>query len=254
MTDESKDASPGEAWFGYRRVARREKTALVRDLFSGVAARYDLMNDLMSGGIHRLWKAAMVGQLAPRDGEAILDLAGGTGDIAFRLLAAAPEAEIAVCDLTPAMLEAGRARWIDANRGEAATWICGDAQRLPFPEMRFDACAIAFGLRNVADAGAALAEAHRVLKPGGRFLCLEFSRLGLPLLERLYDLYSFRILPWLGETVAGSRDSYLYLAESIRRFPGQEALAGLMGEAGFRRVRYRNFSGGVACLHSGWRV
>ncbi len=241
-------------WFGYRRVTPAEKAAGVKGVFDSVAPSYDLMNDLMSLGVHRLWKAAMVEQLAPRPAETILDVAGGTGDIAFRIRAAAPESRVTICDLTPAMLRRGRDRAIDRNFLSGFDWVCGNAEALPFPEMRFDAYTIAFGLRNVADPKAALAEAYRALRPGGRFLCLEFSRVALPWLGRLYDLYSFRILPWLGEAIAKDRESYLYLAESIRRFPAQDELAGLIAAAGFRRIAYRNFSGGIVALHSAWRI
>ena len=249
------------AWFGFRAVAAGEKASLVRAVFDSVADRYDLMNDLMSGGIHRLWKAAMIDRLAPRPGQRLIDVAGGTGDIAFRFLerAGGPGrgTRAVVCDLTPAMLRIGRDRAID--RGRVGTeggidWVAGDAEALPVADMRFDAYTIAFGLRNVTRIGRALAEARRVLKPGGRFLCLEFSRVGLPLLARLYDLYSFRVLPALGAAVTGDGDAYRYLVESIRRFPPQDELAARIAEAGLAQVRFRNLSGGIAALHSAWRI
>jgi demethylmenaquinone methyltransferase / 2-methoxy-6-polyprenyl-1,4-benzoquinol methylase len=246
-----------EVDFGFRRVPREEKRGLVGAVFESVAPRYDLMNDLMSGGVHRLWKAELVDRLRPRPGEAVLDLAGGTGDVALRILErveARGGARIVVCDLTVAMLETGRDRALDQGILGGIAWIAGDAQALPLADASLDACAIAFGLRNVTDVAAALAEIRRVLKPGGRFFCLEFSRVVLPWLAALYDLYSFQVLPLLGECVAGDRDAYQYLVESIRRFPAQEELERLMREAGFGRVGHRNLSGGIAAIHSGWRL
>jgi demethylmenaquinone methyltransferase/2-methoxy-6-polyprenyl-1,4-benzoquinol methylase len=242
-------------WFGFRRVGTDEKPALVRGLFERVAGRYDLMNDLMSGGIHRLWKAAMIDWLAPRPDQLLLDVAGGTGDIAMRFLKkAGGEARVVVCDLTPAMLAVGRDRALDQGVIRGIDWVAGDAQALPLAPRSVDAYTIAFGLRNVTDIDRALAEARRVLKPGGRFLCLEFSQVVLPLLKELYDLYSFRLLPWMGQVVAGDRDAYVYLVESIRRFPDQEALLARIAAAGFGLPSYRNLSGGIAALHSAWRL
>jgi demethylmenaquinone methyltransferase/2-methoxy-6-polyprenyl-1,4-benzoquinol methylase len=247
-------AGPGETWFGFERVTTRRKTELVRGVFDSVAGKYDLMNDLMSGGIHRLWKAAMIDWLAPRPGQQFVDVGGGTGDIACRILDRAPGAHVTVCDLTPAMLEVGRDRAIDQGRLSGLSWVSGNAEHLPMPDMRFDAYTIAFCLRNVGDLQQGLRDAYRVLKPGGRFLCLEFSHVAVPALAKLYDLYSFKLLPWLGGRIAGDRDSYQYLVESIRRFPTQDNLAGAMTAAGFQQVKYRNLSGGIAALHSGWRV
>jgi demethylmenaquinone methyltransferase/2-methoxy-6-polyprenyl-1,4-benzoquinol methylase len=249
-------AMEGEkAWFGYRRVETAEKPRLVRDIFERVAGRYDLMNDLMSGGIHRLWKAAMIDWLAPRPGQVLLDVAGGTGDIARRFLArAGGGARVVVCDLTPAMLAVGRDRAIDVGLVRGIDWVAGDAAALPLADRSVDAYTIAFGLRNVADIDRALSEARRVLRPGGRFLCLEFSHIVLPQLRQLYDLYSFRVLPWMGRIVAGDRDAYVYLVESIRRFPDQPALAERLAAAGLERASYRNLSGGIAALHSAWRI
>ncbi|HVJ33843.1 MAG TPA: class I SAM-dependent methyltransferase [Terriglobia bacterium] len=244
----------GEAWFGFERVTARRKTELVRGVFDSVAGKYDLMNDLMSGGVHRLWKSAMIDWLAPRTGQRFIDVGGGTGDIACRILDRAPGSHVTVCDLTPAMLEVGRDRALDQGRLEGLSWVSGNAEHLPAPDMTFDAYTIAFCLRNVGDRVQALRDAYRVLKPGGRFLCLEFSHVALPPLAKLYDLYSFKLLPWLGARIAGDRDSYQYLVESIRRFPTQDTLAGEMAEVGFRQVKYRNLSGGIAALHSGWRV
>jgi len=241
-------------WFGFRRIEPGQKAALVQGVFSSVAGKYDLMNDLMSGGIHRLWKSAMIDWLNPRANWNSLDVAGGTGDIAFRILERQPSAHVTVCDLTPAMLEVGRDRAIDKGILSGLDWVSGNAEDLPFEEMRFDSYTIAFGLRNVGRQQRALEEAYRTLRPGGRFLCLEFSHVGLPALARLYDAYSFKVLPWLGQQVAGDRDSYQYLVESIRKFPTQDNLAGMMSAAGFRNVSYRNLTGGIAALHSGWRV
>jgi demethylmenaquinone methyltransferase / 2-methoxy-6-polyprenyl-1,4-benzoquinol methylase len=247
-----------ETWFGFRRVDAAEKTELVRGVFSSVAGRYDLMNDLMSGGIHRLWKGAMIDWLNPRNGQRFLDVGGGTGDIAFRIHERAPETEITVCDLTPEMLSVGRDRAIDrgilGSGPGGIDWISGNAESLPVGEMHFDAYTIAFCLRNVGDQAKALREAYRSLRPGGRFLCLEFSHVAVPALAKLYDVYSFQVLPWLGQHVAQDRDSYQYLVESIRRFPTQDHLAGMITEAGFQNVSYRNLTAGIAALHSGWRI
>ncbi len=245
------------ASFGFREVARAEKAPLVQGVFRSVAGRYDLMNDLMSGGIHRLWKREMVAWLDPKPGMAHLDVAGGTGDIAFRILKQVGQDKagpMTICDLTPEMLEVGRNRAIDHGITGGIRWVCGDAQRLPFPDRSMAAYTIAFGLRNVTDIDLALAEARRVLKPGGRFLCLEFSHVVVPLLSQMYDRFSFSVLPWLGEKVADDRDSYQYLVESIRRFPDQESLIARMAVAGFGESRYRNLTGGIAALHSAWRL
>jgi demethylmenaquinone methyltransferase/2-methoxy-6-polyprenyl-1,4-benzoquinol methylase len=241
--------------FGYRRVKAEDKAGLVRGVFDSVAARYDLMNDLMSGGIHRLWKGEMIDRLAPRAGELFLDVAGGTGDIALRILRrAGPSARIVLCDINEAMLNVGRDRAIDANIIAGIEYVVGDAERLPVASGSIDAYTIAFGLRNVTRIDTALREARRVLKPGGRFLCLEFSHVAPASLARAYDLYSFNVLPALGQIVAGDRQSYRYLAESIRRFPRQDELTTLMREAGFEQVRHRNLTAGIAALHSGWRI
>jgi demethylmenaquinone methyltransferase/2-methoxy-6-polyprenyl-1,4-benzoquinol methylase len=237
-------------------VAPEEKPALVREIFSSVARRYDLMNDLMSAGVHRLWKDQFVDWLNPQPRMAVLDVAGGTGDIAFRVAkrtrAKGEQAQITVCDINLPMLEQGRRR-PEANTANIA-WVCGDAENLPIEDAGQDAYTIAFGIRNATHLADVLAEAYRVLKPGGRFLCLEFSRVAAPGLDRLYDLYSFSVLPRLGEIVAGDGAAYRYLAESIRRFPAQGAFARLIGEAGFGQVKYRNLSGGIAAMHSGWKV
>ena len=252
-----KQGNPGEAPtadFGFRAVPREEKERLVRGVFDSVARRYDLMNDLMSGGVHRLWKDILIDRLRPRDGMELLDVAGGTGDIAFRFLKRAPGAHVTVCDINASMLEVGRNRAFDRARVHGIDWVCGDAEALPFEDSSIDAYTIAFGLRNVTDKDAALREARRVLRPGGRFLCLEFSQVVLPMLGPLYDRYSFKALPAIGGMVAGDRDAYQYLAESIRRFPPQQELAGMMREAGFDLVEWQNLSGGICAIHSGWRT
>jgi len=244
-----------ETDFGFRRVPADEKAALVRGVFDSVATRYDLMNDLMSLGVHRLWKSVLLDTLRPRPGTTLLDVAGGTGDVAFGYVErAGGGARAVVCDINGEMVAVGRDRSIDRARLDDVLWVCGDAEALPFPSGSVDACTIAFGLRNVTRIDAALAEMRRVLKPGGRFLCLEFSHVVIPALDRLYDLYSFRVLPALGRLVAGDRHAYEYLVESIRRFPPQAELAGRMTAAGFDRVTWRNLSGGIVALHSGWRL
>jgi len=241
--------------FGYRDVDPDAKAGLVRGVFDRVAGRYDLMNDLMSLGVHRLWKDAMVDWLAPRPGLVHADLGGGTGDIAFRIRDRVDAgATIAVIDINEQMVRVGRDRAYDGNAFTGLHWIVGDAMALPLPARAMDSVTIAFAIRNVTRIDRALAEIFRVLKPGGRFLCLEFSKVTLPVLDTLYDRYSFAVLPALGRLVAGDADSYRYLAESIRRFPDQDGFAALMRETGFARVRFRNLSSGIACLHSGWRL
>jgi demethylmenaquinone methyltransferase/2-methoxy-6-polyprenyl-1,4-benzoquinol methylase len=219
-----------------------------------VASKYDVMNDLMSAGVHRLWKDAMMDWLAPRPGQRLIDVAGGTGDIAFRFLTRAPGASAVVVDLTEPMLVEGRARAEAAAMGGALDWVVGDAMALPFADASFDVYTISFGIRNVTRIEAALAEAHRVLRPGGRLMVLEFSRMVSPPLQWAYDRYSFNVIPVMGQIVAGDRDSYQYLVESIRRFPEQERFAAMIREAGFGQVRFRNLSMGIAALHSGWKI
>ena len=260
MTTEETSAAGEEpagraADFGFRRVPADEKPGLVRDVFDRVAGRYDLMNDLMSGGIHRLWKQEFIDRLNPRPGETILDVAGGTGDIALGILRRrGAQGPLIVCDLTPAMVAAGRDRAIDEGHLAGIEWLCGDAEALPVAGASIDAYAIAFGLRNVTHIDAALAEARRVLKPGGRFFCLEFSRVRSPAFARLYDLYSFHVLPRLGRLVARDGEAYRYLVESIRRFPAQDELAARIEAAGLGLARYRNLTGGIAAIHSAWRL
>ena len=245
--------------FGFRTIETRTKNALIQEVFRSVAMRYDLMNDLMSIGIHRLWKDIFVNWLRPRANIVLLDVAGGTGDIAVRVLQylqnRGTKGRILICDLTPEMLMIGRQRAMAAGlEPSTIEWICGTAESLPFPDCSVDAYTIAFGLRNVTCVDTALREARRVLKPGGRFLCLEFSHVVLPHLRFLYDYYSFTILPWIGQIVAGDRYSYQYLVESIRHFPDQLLLCQRMTAAGLSLVKYKNLSGGIAAIHSAWRI
>jgi demethylmenaquinone methyltransferase/2-methoxy-6-polyprenyl-1,4-benzoquinol methylase len=243
--------------FGFEDVGPEEKSRRVRGVFASVASRYDVMNDLMSAGVHRLWKSAMIARIAPQPGERLLDVAGGTGDIARAFLTAADargsdeqnaRTQAVVADINEAMLLAG------GGAGSRLFRVAADAQRLPFPDRSFDALTISFGIRNVVDPDAALREFRRVLRPGGRFACLEFSHMTNPLLQRLYDSYSFAVIPRLGEWVASDGASYRYLVESIRRFPDQETFRERIAASGFRHVAYQNFSGGIAALHTGWAV
>ena len=245
-----------QADFGFRRVPLGDKQTLVDDVFHSVARRYDLMNDLMSGGLHRAWKAALVTAVNPPKKElafSVLDLAGGTGDVAFRIAdAGGPGTRVTVADINAGMLEVGRERAAKAKR--KIEFVEANAEKLPLPDKSFDAVTIAFGIRNVPRIEAALAEAHRVLKIGGRFLCLEFSSVDVPGLDRLYDLYSFNVIPTVGRVVTGDAEAYRYLVESIRKFPRPEKFAGMMRDAGFRRVSFQPMTGGVVALHSGWRL
>jgi demethylmenaquinone methyltransferase / 2-methoxy-6-polyprenyl-1,4-benzoquinol methylase len=252
----SEDETSGGVDFGARRVPEGEKASLVRAIFDSVAPRYDLMNDLMSGGIHRWWKARMVAWLNPRPGQVLLDVAGGSGDIALRALPrlAPADGKVIVCDTSEPMLAIGRTRALDRGILAGVEWVCADAERLPVPDRSVDLYTIAFGLRNVTRIEAALAEGRRALKYGGHFLCLEFTPEITPLLQPLYDLYSFQILPQLGRIVAGDREAYTYLAESIRRFPRQSELAEMIARAGLDQVRLRNLTGGIAALYSAWRL
>jgi demethylmenaquinone methyltransferase/2-methoxy-6-polyprenyl-1,4-benzoquinol methylase len=247
------------ATFGFTDVDPAEKPRLVRGVFDRVARRYDLMNDLMSAGVHRVWKDMTAARLNPQPGETIVDCAGGTGDMARRLARMArgaqrrrggADARVLVVDYNAEMIGAGRERGSDPQ----IAWAVGDAQRLPLPDRSADAYVIAFGIRNVTDIPAALREARRVLRPGGRFLCLEFSRPVGQALRKAYDAYSFNVIPRVGEAVAGDRASYQYLVESIRRFPDQKAFARMVAQAGFARVEVTNFTGGVAALHHGWAI
>lgn len=253
-----KGAAPDETThFGFATVAAGRKQTMVDEVFARVAARYDLMNDLMSGGLHRVWKDAAVAWLAPpASGRPwrVLDVAGGTGDIATRIAAAAPGAHVTVFDINKDMLAEGRRRAEKEGLTARLEFVEGNGEALPFADASFDAYTIAFGIRNIPRIDAALAEARRVLRPGGRFICLEFSAVEMPVLDRLYELYSFNAIPAMGGLVAGDAASYRYLVESIRRFPDREAFAAMIGAAGLERVKYRSLSGGIAAIHSAWRV
>lgn len=258
MSEQRTTATGGmETSYGYKDVAAGEKQSMVNEVFHRVANRYDLMNDLMSAGMHRLWKDAMVAWLNPpkRPGWKVLDVAGGTGDIAFRIVDASHgHAHATVLDINGSMLEVGRER-AARRRLEANTdFVEANAEELPFADETFDAYTIAFGIRNVPRIEAALAEAWRVLKPGGRFLCLEFSEVDMPLLDKVYESWSFNAIPRIGQFVAGDGEPYAYLVESIRKFPNQENFAAMIRRAGFDRVAFRNYSGGIAALHSGWKL
>ena len=240
--------------FGSREVREDEKAGLVHGVFTNVASRYDVMNDVMSVGVHRLWKDAMMDWLAPRDGQRLLDVAGGTGDIAFRFLKRAPGASAVVLDMTESMLIEGRKRADAEALADKLDWITGDAMALPFDDNTFDVYTISFGIRNVTRIPDALTEAYRVLKPGGRLMVLEFSQLPNEGMQKLYDLYSFNVIPRMGQMIANDRDSYQYLVESIRQFPDQDSFAAMITDAGFDLVKYRNLSMGIAALHSGWKL
>jgi demethylmenaquinone methyltransferase/2-methoxy-6-polyprenyl-1,4-benzoquinol methylase len=250
---------PGETThFGFRDVPVEDKQTLVNSVFHSVASRYDLMNDLMSMGLHRVWKDIMINTLNPPKGEtpfALLDVAGGTGDIAFRAAkAAGANFRATVCDINPDMLAVGRERAAVRHLDDRVSFVEGNAEQLVFPDRAFDAYTIAFGIRNVPRIDLALSEAFRVLRPGGRFLCLEFSTVDVPGLDRLYELFSFKVIPPLGRAVTGDAESYQYLVESIRKFPKPNALAEMIRSAGFARVNWQTLSGGIVALHSGWRL
>ena len=240
--------------FGFDEIPESEKAGRVRGIFGSVAGKYDVMNDAMSLGIHRIWKDAMMDWLAPRAGQRLLDVAGGTGDIAFRFLDRAGQGHATVLDITEPMLIEGRKRAEAAAMADSLDWVVGDAMALPFADDSFDVYTISFGIRNVTRPQEALDEAFRVLRPGGRLMVLEFSQIPSEMLQRVYDLYSFHIIPRLGQVIAGDRDSYQYLVESIRRFPDQEAFLEMVRAAGFENAKYRNLSLGIACLHSGWKL
>lgn len=240
--------------FGFQTVSEAEKAGRVKGVFTSVASKYDIMNDAMSLGIHRLWKDAMMDWLAPRPGQMLLDVAGGTGDIAFRFLKRARSAQAVVLDLTAPMLTEGRQRAEAEALGGSLDWVVGDAMALPFPDNSFDVYTISLGIRNVTRPQDALNEAHRVLRPGGRLMVLEFSQLPNSAMQAAYDLYSFQVIPRMGQAITGDRDSYQYLVESIRKFPDQETFLQMVKTAGFEQVKYRNLSMGIACLHSGWKI
>ena len=240
--------------FGFETVPEAEKAGRVQGVFGSVASKYDVMNDAMSFGIHRIWKDAMMDWLAPRPEQQLLDVAGGTGDISFRFLDRAGSGHATVLDLTEPMLVEGRKRAEAAQMADSLDWIVGDAMALPFEDNTFDVYTISFGIRNVTRPQEALNEAFRVLRPGGRLMVLEFSQIPNDLMQKVYDLYSFNIIPRMGQAIAGDRDSYQYLVESIRNFPDQDTFLGMVKQAGFENAKYRNLSMGIACLHSGWKL
>lgn len=244
--------------FGFRPIDPRERQGLVNEVFASVAERYDLMNDLMSGGLHRLWKDDLVVTLnPPKSAETfrVLDLAGGTGDVAMRIVrAGGGGTSTIICDISPEMLEVGQRKVEAAGLADRISLVEGNAEALPFADRSFDAVTIAFGIRNVTHIDRALAEMYRILKPGGRVLVLEFSHVDVPMLDRVYDFFSFEAIPRLGQLAAGASEPYRYLVESIRRFPKQEVFAEMIRDAGFERVQFRNLTGGIAAVHSGWRI
>ena len=240
--------------FGFKTVDEDAKAGMVHGVFTNVASKYDIMNDAMSMGVHRIWKDAMMDWLAPRKGMKLLDVAGGTGDISFRFLKRAGGGHATVFDMTQSMLDAGRLRAEAESQQDSLDWVCGDAMALPFADNSFDAYTISFGIRNVTRIQDAINEAYRVLKPGGRFLVLEFSTIPNPAMQWAYDRYSFNVIPPLGQIIANDRDSYQYLVESIRQFPKQDQFAQMIRDGGFSLVKYRNLSLGIAALHSGWKT
>lgn len=250
MTNESQSTTH----FGFQDVPETEKAGRVQGVFSSVASKYDVMNDAMSFGIHRIWKDAMMDWLAPRAGQKLLDVAGGTGDISFRFLKRAGQGHATVLDLTEPMLVEGRKRAEANAMDDSLDWVVGDAMHLPFEDNSFDVYTISFGIRNVTRPQEALNEAFRVLRPGGRLMVLEFSQIPNDLMQRVYDLYSFNIIPRMGQAIARDRESYQYLVESIRKFPDQDTFLGMVRQAGFENAKYRNLSMGIACLHSGWKI
>ncbi len=248
------DSLENTTHFGFQTVREEEKAGRVQGVFTSVASKYDVMNDAMSMGIHRIWKDAMMDWLAPRAGQKLLDVAGGTGDISFRFLKRAGQGHATVCDLTESMLVAGRQRAEASDMSESLDWVVGDAMKLPFENNTFDVYTISFGIRNVTRPQEALNEAYRVLKPSGRLMVLEFSQIPNDLMQKAYDAYSFNVIPKMGEVIANDRESYQYLVESIRKFPDQETFLGMVRKAGFENAKYRNLSMGIACLHSGWKI
>ncbi|WP_433990059.1 Ubiquinone/menaquinone biosynthesis C-methyltransferase UbiE (plasmid) [Pseudoseohaeicola sp. NH-UV-7] len=248
------DSDDKTTHFGFETVPESEKAGRVKGVFSSVATKYDVMNDVMSAGVHRIWKDAMMDWLAPRAGQKLLDVAGGTGDIAFRFLKRAGSGHATVLDLTESMLVEGRKRAEAEQMADSLDWVVGDAMALPFPDNSFDVYTISFGIRNVTRPQEALNEAYRVLRPGGRLMVLEFSQLPNDALQKAYDLYSFNVIPRMGKLIANDSESYKYLVESIRNFPDQETFLNMVRQAGFENAKYRNLTMGVAALHSGWKI
>jgi demethylmenaquinone methyltransferase/2-methoxy-6-polyprenyl-1,4-benzoquinol methylase len=240
--------------FGFETVPEAEKAGKVQNVFTSVASKYDIMNDIMSVGIHRIWKEAMMDWLAPRPGQRLLDVAGGTGDISFKFLKRAGSGHATVLDITENMLIEGRKRAETDQILDGLDWIVGDAMSLPFADNSFDVYTISFGIRNVTQPQEALNEAFRILRPGGRLMVLEFSQIPVPLAQKAYDLYSFNVIPTMGKLITNDRSSYQYLVESIRKFPDQETFLSMVQHAGFKNTSYRNLSLGIAALHSGWKV
>jgi demethylmenaquinone methyltransferase/2-methoxy-6-polyprenyl-1,4-benzoquinol methylase len=250
----STEDSHGTTHFGFQTVHESEKAGRVQGVFNSVASKYDIMNDVMSMGIHRVWKDAMMDWLAPRPGQKLLDVAGGTGDVSFKFLKRAGHGHATVCDLTEPMLVEGRKRAEADSMSESLNWVVGDAMKLPFEDNTFDVYTISFGIRNVTRPQEALNEAYRVLRPGGRLMVLEFSQIPNEGLQWLYDRYSFNVIPRMGQVIANDFDSYQYLVESIRKFPDQDTFLGMVKTAGFANAKYRNLSLGIAALHSGWKI
>ena len=243
-----------ETHFGFETINEKEKAARVQGVFNSVASKYDVMNDVMSLGVHRIWKDMMMDWLAPRADQKLLDVAGGTGDIAFRFIDRSGFGQATVLDLTSSMLIEGRSRAEAQQMANQINWVVGDAMSLPFEDNEFDVYTISFGIRNVTRPQEALKEAYRVLKPGGRIMVLEFSQIPVPMGQWFYDRYSFKVIPKMGEIITNDRSSYQYLVESIRKFPDQDTFLGMIESAGFENAKYRNLTLGIACLHSGWKI
>ena len=248
------DTAEQTTHFGFETVPEAKKAGKVQTIFNSVASKYDIMNDVMSVGIHRIWKEAMMDWLAPRPGQKLIDVAGGTGDVSFKFLKRSGSGHATVLDITENMLIEGRKRADAAKIPDSLDWVVGDAMFLPFADNTFDVYTISFGIRNVTRPQEALNEAFRVLRPGGRLMVLEFSQIPVPLVQKAYDLYSFNVIPTMGKLIANDRSSYQYLVESIRKFPDQETFLSMLQNAGFKNNNYRNLSLGIAALHSGWKI